>query len=326
VNTRITEALENEPLWLALGEDCQGREEVRTLTIPGDPGFVVERRMAVARLRSFTSIPRAQGRQMPSPSLSFRRPAFSRVAAPVFAVIFALASTAAAQPAPPPAALPPSPGLAPARAADPLEVVAPAPTAPMSSAPAAPVAPMYPPGPPGWNPPPQQWGAPQPQWGAPQPQWGAPIAPERWPTFTPPAPLNTQFYRPEVPFSLPPPVPKEAANGNLMKVGIVAAIGGVATLITGSVLMSVAKERIDVYRDGPQYCCSIDDAPMRNAGITMLVIGGITATVGIPLWMIGGRRVPVRKTTTTTAPPRTPASAAPLLRVGKSGASLSWQF
>jgi hypothetical protein len=258
---------------------------------------------------------------MPSPSLSFRRPAFLGVAAPIFAVIISLASAAAAQPAPapPPAALPPAPGLAPARNADPLEVVAPSPTAPMTSPPRAPVAPIYPSSPPGWIPP-------QPQWGAPAPQWGAPQAgPGSWPTSAPFAPQNTQFYRPEVPFSLPPTVPKEAANSRLMSVGIVAAIGGVATLITGSILMSVAKERIDVYRDGPQYCCSIDDAPMRNAGITMLVIGGITATVGIPLWMIGGRRVPVRKTT-TTAPPKTPASAAPLLRVGASGASLSWQF
>ena len=257
---------------------------------------------------------------MPSPSLSFRCPAFPRAAAPVFAVIFAITSTAAAQPAPP-AALPPSPRLAPPPPPrDPLDVVVPPPTAPMMPAAAPPSAPIYAPGPPAWSP------QPQPQWGAPQPQWGAPPAPGFWPTYAPSAPLNAQFYRPEVPFSLPPPVPKEAANSKLMGVGIAAAIGGVATLITGSILMSVAKERIDVYRDGPTYCCAIDDAPMRNVGITMLVIGGITATVGIPLWMIGGRRVPIRKTTTTTAPPRTPASAAPLLRVGTSRASLSWQF
>jgi hypothetical protein len=114
-----------------------------------------------------------------------------------------------------------------------------------------------------------------------------------------------------------------------MAVGVVAAVGGVATLITGAILMSIAKERIDVYRDGPAYCCSIDDAPLRNAGITLLVVGGITATIGIPLWMIGGRRVPIRKTTTEaprTAPPKAPAMSAPRLRVGATGASLSWQF
>lgn len=258
---------------------------------------------------------------MPSLSLSFRRPPFPCAAAPIFAAIFALTGAAAAQPAPPPpAAIAPSPGLAPTPTRDPLDVVVPPPTAPMTSAPAPPAAPIYTPGPPAWSPPPQQWAAPQQQpWGAPQP------APGSWPTYAPPAPLSPSFYRPEEPFSLPPPVPKEPANSKLMAVGIVASIGGVATLITGSILMSVAKERIDVYRDGPTYCCAIDDAPMRNAGITMLVIGGITATVGIPLWMIGGRRVPVRKTT-TAAPPKAPASAAPLLRVGATGASLSWQF
>ncbi len=264
---------------------------------------------------------------MPSLSLSFRRPPFPCAAAPIFAAIFALTGAAAAQPAPPPpAAIAPSPGLAPTPTRDPLDVVVPPPTAPMTSAPAPPAAPIYTPGPPAWSPPPQQWAAPQQQpWGAPQPQWGPQPAPGSWPTYAPPAPLSPSFYRPEEPFSLPPPVPKEPANSKLMAVGIVASIGGVATLITGSILMSVAKERIDVYRDGPTYCCAIDDAPMRNAGITMLVIGGITATVGIPLWMIGGRRVPVRKTT-TAAPPKAPASAAPLLRVGATGASLSWQF
>ncbi|MEP7119646.1 MAG: hypothetical protein ABJE95_02005 [Byssovorax sp.] len=257
---------------------------------------------------------------MLSPSLSFRRRSFPGAPAPLFVAIFTLASTVAAQPAPPPPRLPPpSPGAAPAPERDPLDVVAPPPTAPMTSAPAPLPAPIYPPGPPAWSPQPQPWGAPQPQWGAPQPGPGA------WPAFTPAPPLSPSFYRPETPFSLPPPVPKEAANSKLMTVGIVAAIGGVATLITGSILMSVAKERIDVYRDGPSYCCSIDDAPMRNAGITLLVVGGITATIGVPLWMIGGRRVPVRKTT-TTEPPRTPASAAPVLRIGASRASLSWQF
>ena len=261
---------------------------------------------------------------MPSPSLSFRRPAFLGVAAPVFAVIFALASSAAAQPAAAgPPARPISPGIDPI--APPRTIELPPADAPPPAP--APRAPIYPPGPPSLSPPPPQWDAPQPQpqWGAPPPQWGAQPAPGYWPTFAPPAPLNASFYRPEVPFSLPPALPKEAANSKLMGVGIAASIGGVATLITGSILMSVAKERIDVYRDGPTYCCSIDDAPMRNAGITMLVIGGITASVGIPLWMIGGRRVRVRKTT-TTAPPTTPASAAPLLRVGATGASLSWQF
>jgi hypothetical protein len=235
---------------------------------------------------------------MPAPALSFRRPAFLGVSGPLVAVILAITGSAAAQPAPPPAAaLPPPPAELP-----PSTGLVPAP------APGIPGAPIYDPGAPAWAPPP---------------------APNYWPSYAPAYPPSPSFYRPEEPFALPPPAPKEPSNRKLMVTGIVASIGGVATLITGAILMSIAKERIDVYRDGPAYCCSIDDAPLRNAGITLLVAGGITATIGIPLWMIGGRRVPVRKTTTEApgaAPPKAPARQAPLLRVGTTGASLSWQF
>lgn len=273
---------------------------------------------------------------MPAPSLSFRRPVIPGVAGALAAVIVAFAGDAAAQPAPPPAAPPPSKGLgpasppakrpAPAPPPDALEAVVPAPPA-SAPAPAAAPPPAFAPAPPPF--------APEipaaPAYAPVAPAWGPPPGQTYWPAYAPAYPASPTFYRQEEPFSLPPPVPKQAANSKLMIAGILAATGGVATLITGSILMSVATERIDVYRDGPAYCCSIDDAPLRNAGITMLVIGGITATLGVPLWMIGGRRVPVRSSTTEkpgTAPalPRSPALRAPLLRVGATGASVSWQF
>jgi hypothetical protein len=251
---------------------------------------------------------------MPAPSLSFRRPAFFGVAGPLAAVIVALASDASAQPAPAspprPSASPSSTGLVPPPPPGAIEA---APVPPVELAPqpgaGAPAAPGYGPVAPTWQPPAQAY----------------------WPPYAPQYPPSPSFYRSPEPFSLPPPAPKEAANRTLMITGIVAAVGGVATLVTGSILMSIAKERIDVYRDGPAYCCSIDDAPLRNAGITLLVAGGITAAIGIPLWMIGGRRVPVRKSTTEKpgdAPtaPKTPALRMPLLRVGATRASLSWQF
>jgi len=229
---------------------------------------------------------------MPSPSLSFRRPAFRGVAGPFAAVIFALASSATAQPAPaPPAALPPASAQAPASP---------------QRAPGAPAPLPFDQSAPAWSPSPGQ---------------------TYWPSYAPAYPPSPSFYGPEVPFSLPPPTPKEPANRQLQTLGIVGAVGGVVTLITGSILMSIAKDRIDVYRDGPAYCCAIDDAPLRNAGVALLVIGGITAAVGVPLWMIGGRRVPIRKSTTPDAiTPKAPALRAPLLRVGASGAALSWQF
>jgi hypothetical protein len=249
---------------------------------------------------------------MVSPPLSFRRPVFFGVAGPLVAVIVALAGDAAAQPAPPSAASPPSnKGAATATPPDALEAVVPAPppSAPTTApAPGAPAAPAYAPGAPVWGPNPGQ---------------------PAWPAYSPAYPASPTFYQQQEPFSLPPPAPKEAANRKLMITGIVAASTGVATLIVGSIIMSIATKRIDVYRDGPAYCCSIDDAPLRNAGIAMLVAGGITATLGVPLWMIGGRRVPVRGAThKPDASPqvKAPALRAPLLRVGVTGASVSWQF
>ncbi len=248
---------------------------------------------------------------MVSPPLSFRRPAFFGVAGPFFAVIVALAGDAAAQTAPPPAALPPSEQRRGERDASrrprsggacPARVHARVPRADGSS----------------------RSGVRARRAGV-GPGFGQPA----WPAYTPAYPASPTFYQQQEPFSLPPPVPKEAAHRKLMITGIVAASTGVATLITGSILMSIATNRIDVYRDGPAYCCSIDDAPLRNAGIAMLVAGGITATLGVPLWMIGGRRVPVRGATDKPdASPqvKTPALRAPLLRVGATGASVSWQF
>lgn len=251
---------------------------------------------------------------MLSPPLSFRRPAFLGVAGPLVALIVALAGDAAAQSAPPPAAPPPSSPNGSAATAPPRDAPeAVVPTPPVSAlapapAPRAPAAPAYAPV---------------------APAWGAPPGQPAWPAYAPAYPASPSFYQQTEPFSLPPPVPKEAANRKMMITGIVAASTGVATLIAGSILMSIATERIDVYRDGPAYCCSIDDAPLRNAGIAMLVAGGITATVGVPLWMIGGRRVPIRGATEkpTAAPQATaPTLRAPLLRVGATGASVSWQF
>lgn len=248
---------------------------------------------------------------MLAPSLSPRRPVVFGVTGPLVAVIIALAGDARAQSAPTPQLPPPS---------------SPAPIAPMAS--------QQPPGvieaaplPPGALPAPGDPAAPG---YGPAPAWGPPPGAPYWPPYAPAYPPSPSFYRTPEPFALPPAPPKEPANRKLMTAGIVASIGGVATLITGAVLMSVAKDRIDVYRDGPAYCCSIDDAPLRNAGIGLLVTGGIVATIGVPLWMIGGRRVPIHKPsmekTEDSPAPKTPALRLPLLRVGAGAASLSWQF
>jgi hypothetical protein len=100
-------------------------------------------------------------------------------------------------------------------------------------------------------------------------------------------------------------------------------------------VVASAKERIDVYCDGPFLCARIDDNVRKGIGIGTMVAGGVAATVGIPLWIIGGRRVPVRKKegapngTAPSEPPPPPAAGArllPELRVGPTSASLAFQF
>jgi hypothetical protein len=124
--------------------------------------------------------------------------------------------------------------------------------------------------------------------------------------------------------------------------GILMTTGGVLSLIVGSVVTATAKDRIDVYCDGPQLCAHLDDPARKTAGIAMMIGGGIIATVGIPLWIICGRKVPLRKPDTkgtdkqdTTSPPAPgttsfqPTSSTevrPELQLGLTGAKLSFKF
>jgi hypothetical protein len=212
---------------------------------------------------------------------------------------------AAAQPAPSPSSPPASAQPAPPASAQPSSPTAPPP--PAQPAPSAAPGAAPPAG--------QAWYPPQ---GYPPPEGYQP-----WPYYP-------QYgYGYESPYAAPPPPPKEPYNGKLMVAGVLMSIGGTLGLIVGSVVVATSKGRIDVYCDGPVRCAQLDDQIRKGVGIGLMIGGGVVAIPGIAFWIVGGRKVPVRKTEPApkdAAPPSPAAFSAPVLRVGPTGASLTVQF
>lgn len=280
-------------------------------------------------------------------------PLRARPGLPALTAVAVAAMTSGSALAQQPPLPPPSTAAQPAPAAQ----TAPPPGQPLPAAPppasAQPPAPGVPAPPPGWpgpaapgQPGAQPPGAP-PGYGPAQP--GAPPPGQPW--YPPPDQYNPWMYYPQYnyggydsPYLAPPPPPKEPYNRNFQTAGILMTLGGVAGLITGAVVTATAKDRIDVYCDGPVLCAHLDDPTLKGVGIGLMIGSGIVATVGIPLWIIGGRKVPVRRKEVETkqqlapggspapgAPPlptsSTPVSRAwPEIRVGATSASLSFRF
>lgn len=217
----------------------------------------------------------------------------------VLGVVSLVATAVFAQPPPPaPGAVPSLPAPA---APAPLPAVAPEP-APPAIAPPAPAAPVpggavAPPGAPAAAPP-VGYGAPPsgpglPAYGPP-PAWGDPSA-----------------------FAAPPRL--ERYSSPMFVGGIVAlSLGGVG-LIAGSVLYGSGASKYDVYctdEDGfTNVCGEADDPDERGPGLALLVAGGVLVAGGIPLVLVGGRKVPKGK-----VPPPVTAS------IGPTGASVRVVF
>lgn len=213
-----------------------------------------------------------------------------------------------AQPAPAPQSAAPSaqPGFPP-----------PPPSAPPSGSATTPPAGNAVPGPP---PPPPAGAAPQggyPQ--GPYPQGYGPYGPYPYP---PPAYYGQApyYYDP-----VPPPPPTKRNNPALMGLGIAMTATGTIGLLSGLAVLASGNNRIDVYCDGGQLCGNRDDTGMQLAGGVMMIVSGITAGVGIPLWVIGARRVPASKD--ESAPPSSEQTAArATLHLEPGGASLHFTF
>lgn len=165
--------------------------------------------------------------------------------------------------------------------------------------------------PPGYGPPPVL---------DPNATWGGP-GPGGLPMYSPPG-GGTSF---DNPYFLVNPVPREPYNTKMMYAGIFGTVGGVSLLLIGSIVLASSRDRIDVYCDGPRLCGHLDDLVMKNVGLVTMITGGLAGAAGVPLWILGSRKVVVRKKDEKgPAAPR--ASAQPELRITGAGASLRWEF
>ncbi len=131
----------------------------------------------------------------------------------------------------------------------------------------------------------------------------------------------------------------------MMVGGIALTTAGIIGVLVGSGLASTAANQIDVYCEppgggGPFICESRADETQQAAGIGVMIGGFVALAAGIPLWVIGSKRVPAKTEpaadttpgtqTTPDAPATTPPPAAPAtslqLFVGPSSAALRVTF
>ncbi|HZF55161.1 MAG TPA: hypothetical protein VE093_41200 [Polyangiaceae bacterium] len=255
-----------------------------------------------------------------SPWISSERSPRARKGALLSAALglFALTGSAdAQQPGPPP----PPPGAQP--------------TAPTATA-AAPVPP--PPPPPGAQPPPDAAGQP-PGYppGYPPPAGSYP------PGYAPYGPYGYPYGYPYDPAYYPDPTPRppptRRANGTLMAVGIGMVGVGAVGVLSGLAAFATANNRIDVYGDGGQRIGTRDDEDLQVAAAVLTISSAVVGVAGIPLWVIGGKRVPLEGSEKNDpaapgetqqkpgpAQPPPPPSPAATLRIVPGGASLTVTF
>jgi len=170
--------------------------------------------------------------------------------------------------------------------------------------------------------PPPGYGTPPPGYGTPPPGYGYGAPP---PGYGYPSPYYGYYG------SAPPtPPPRfERNNTGMMVGGILLTSGGIVGILVGSALASTAGNQIDVYCEspgggGPVVCERRADASQLAAGYGVLIGGFVALGVGIPLWLIGGKRVPAKGEAAPAAPP--PPSASMRLRIGPSSATLDVRF
>ncbi|WP_437318353.1 hypothetical protein [Sorangium sp. So ce385] len=231
----------------------------------------------------------------------------------------------AAQPGAAPPAAAPQPGSAPPAAP---AAATPAPVAPDGAAPPSPAAPYpaapYPappyPAPPQQVPPPVPGASP----GYPPPGYPPPGYPGGYPPYGgayPPLPPGYPARAEEIP-PAPPPVPLRRNSPGLMAGGIALTAGGTIAFFAGTGLLASASERYEIYCDfggSTGICDTRTDGPRQVAGALVAIGGGIMLAVGIPLWVIGGRKVPA-----TAEAPEQPAQTT--LSFGPGSAALRTRF
>jgi len=185
-----------------------------------------------------------------------------------------------------------------------------------------------PPGPPPGPPPP---GPPPP--GPPPPPGYGTAPPGAYPpgTYPPgyPPPGYQQGYPPpyyyppsDYNYGAPPPPPRETERNStgLMVAGIVlTGVGAVAAVAGVIVATDAEEERYDGY-----YGYQTVDEDKRVAGIIVGLVGLGLIGAGIPMIIVGARKVPVKDA--PEQPAEQQGRALPTLRLGLGAASVGWQL
>jgi hypothetical protein len=126
-----------------------------------------------------------------------------------------------------------------------------------------------------------------------------------------------------------------------MVTGILMTSVGAVGVLSGLAAFATANNRIDVYGDGGQMIGTRDDEDLQVTAALLMIAGGVVGIAGIPLWVIGGKRVPIegselpkepadpsapQQNPTPSPPPPPPPGPAATLHIGPTGASLSVTF
>ncbi|WP_156338384.1 hypothetical protein [Chondromyces crocatus] len=107
-------------------------------------------------------------------------------------------------------------------------------------------------------------------------------------------------------------------------------LAGAAGLVTSGIFLSYGTGRYEIYCDngynGAMYQCrNENDVGLVTAGWITLGTGLAAMAVGIPLWVIGGKRVP-SKGQTTSGPASAPHPPVTRGMVSFNGSSVSAHF
>jgi hypothetical protein len=120
----------------------------------------------------------------------------------------------------------------------------------------------------------------------------------------------------------PPPPPRKRASVLMMVTGIVGVGLGATVAIAGSALAASAHDSTIIFCEtsvGVSQCGRKDNGARMGAGVAMIVGGGIALVAGVPLWILGARRVPLDDKEKEPSPK-------PTVSIGPTSASLRWSF
>jgi hypothetical protein len=140
------------------------------------------------------------------------------------------------------------------------------------------------------------------------------------------------YYYPQaaserIDYRLPPPPPRRLNSPGMMAGGILMVAGGLAGVIGGAVLVSTATNRIDIYCDSPSFpCAHMDDGTRKTGGALLMAAGALVGAAGIPLWIVGAKKIPIAKDPSQPDPTAPKPAFVPEVRVGAGSASVMFRF